>query len=110
MKTAIIALAAFTATGAAAAPGVVPPKFNPRAPANVQGLPSCNYGSVETVLTGIGARHQRAGQAGKPALLVTVHGACQLRPCRLCGSGGKLGCRATSRPPKVKRPLRMRLQ
>ena len=71
MKTAIIALAAFTATGAAAAPGVVPPKFNPRAPENVQVLPSINYRSVETVLNGIGARHQRAGQAGKPALLVT---------------------------------------
>src|SRR3546814_12720939 len=30
-----------------------------------------NYGSVESVLSGIGARYQRAGEAGKPALLVS---------------------------------------
>ena len=68
MKAAIIAFLAFAGASAASAQGVVPPKFNPRAPENSQVLASFNYNSVESVLNGIGARHQRAGE---PALLVS---------------------------------------
>ena len=71
MKAAIIAFLAFAGASAASAQGVVPPKFNPRAPENSQVLASFNYNSVESVLNGIGARHQRAGEPGQPALLVS---------------------------------------
>lgn len=84
MKAAIAALslcasgtAAATATATAApaaaapVPGVVPPKFNPRAPENNQVVANFNYANVEAVLNAIGARHQRAGEPGKPAILVS---------------------------------------
>lgn len=71
MKAAIIGFLALAGAGTASAQGVVPPTFNPRAPENSQVLGSFNYGSVEAVLNGIGAKHQRAGEAGKPALLVS---------------------------------------
>ena len=70
MKAVITAIVAFTATGAAAQ-GVVPPKFNPRAPENSQVLATFSYATVESVLNGIGARYQRAGKPGQPALLVS---------------------------------------
>lgn len=65
LKMAIAALAAFALAGAApAAPG----RFNPRAPENSQLLPAFNAANVESVLTSIGARHQRSGPA---TILVT---------------------------------------
>lgn len=60
--------AAFAALPAAAQ--VAPQQFNPRAPENAQLLPTFNYQTVETVLTGIGARHQRTGNAQRPSLSV----------------------------------------
>ena len=70
MKAAFIALFALFGSTAAAAP--VTPRFNPRAPENSELLPAFNYTTVESVLTGIGARWQRAGTApNKPVLLVT---------------------------------------
>lgn len=77
MKAAIAALSicvsgtAAASVTAAAVPGVVPPKFNPRAPENNQVLANFSYDNVEAVLDNIGARYQRAGEPGKPALLVS---------------------------------------
>ncbi len=71
VTVAAAALLALTGTGAAAQ-GVVPARFNPRAPENTQTLPTFNYATVEGVLTVIGAKYQRSGTApGKPALLVS---------------------------------------
>ena len=47
------------------------PRWNPKAPENVQTLPNFSYTTVEPVLTAIGAKFQRSAQAGKPALLVS---------------------------------------
>jgi hypothetical protein len=69
MKAALVALLAFGSVATAAEAAL--PRFNPKAPENSQILPSFNYAAVETVLNGIGARHQRAGTPGKPALLVS---------------------------------------
>ena len=69
MKTAIAALTALASIGTSA--GAALPRWNPKAPENSQVLPSFNYGTVESVLSAIGARHQRSGSAGKPTLLVT---------------------------------------
>ena len=56
---------------ATAAP-LAAPRFNPRGPENTQVLPTFSYGTIEPVLTQIGARFQRAGTApAKPVLLVT---------------------------------------
>ena len=52
-------------------PPVAAPRFNPRAPENTQIMPSFNFGTVESVLTQVGAKFQRSGAAGKPVLLVT---------------------------------------
>lgn len=50
---------------------IAPPKWNPRAAENVRVLPHFSYATVELVLNAIGARHQRAGVDGKPAILAT---------------------------------------
>ncbi|PWG03632.1 YbjN domain-containing protein [Sphingosinicella humi] len=71
MKAAMVGILALAGASAASAQGVVPPRFNPRAPENSQILASFSYASVESVLSGIGARSQRAGQPGQPALLVS---------------------------------------
>lgn len=47
------------------------PRWNPKAPENAQLLPSFSYGTIEPVLASIGARGQRGGTPGKPALAVT---------------------------------------
>ena len=44
--------------------------FNPASPENRQVLPAFNYGTVEAVLTQIGARFERRGTAARPALTV----------------------------------------
>lgn len=69
MRAALVALAALAvaAVPAQAAPG----RFNPASPENRQLLPTFNYASVETVLTQIGARFERRGNAARPALVVT---------------------------------------
>lgn len=59
------------AWAAPAAAQVAPQQFNPRAPENAQVLPTFNYQTVESVLGAIGARHQRSGDAARPALTVT---------------------------------------
>jgi hypothetical protein len=69
MRAAAIALILVT-TAAAAPAQVAPAQWNPRAPENGQLLPSFSYATVEPVLTAIGARHQRAGSAERPALNV----------------------------------------
>lgn len=69
MRTAIAALSALSLVGTSA--GAAIPRWNPKAPENNQVLPAFNYGTVEGVLSAIGARYQRSGSAGKPTLLVT---------------------------------------
>src|ERR1044072_982488 len=58
---------------AAQAPAPIPiPRWNPKAPENVQLIPAFNYGAVETVVGAIGARSQRTGtNPGRPTLVVT---------------------------------------
>ncbi len=63
--------ALFVAGSANAAQPVPPPRWNPKAPENSQLLPNFSYGTVEPVLSGIGARFQRSGPPAKPTLLVT---------------------------------------
>jgi hypothetical protein len=53
------------------AQAAAPPRWTPNAPDNAQLLANFSYASVEPVLTAIGARFQRSGQAPRPALLVT---------------------------------------
>ena len=65
-------LAGLTATllAVSAATAAPAPRFNPAAPENNQHLPSFNYGTVESVLTQVGARFDRRGPANRPALTV----------------------------------------
>jgi len=62
--------AVFLLAGALPATAQAPP-WNPAAPENRQVLPTFNYGTVESVLTAIGARFARRGTPDRPALGVT---------------------------------------
>jgi hypothetical protein len=62
---------AATLISAVPASAVVPPRWNPKALENTQILPAFSFVTVEPVLAGIGARFQRGGTPGKPAILVT---------------------------------------
>lgn len=64
------AAAFLLAAAPASAESAASPRWNPKAPENAQLLADFSYGTVEPVLTAIGARFQRSAQAGKPALLV----------------------------------------
>lgn len=69
LRTALIA--ALGIEGAPAAAQAQSVLWNPAAPENRVVLSSFNYGTVESVLTSIGARFQRSGNAARPALAVT---------------------------------------
>ena len=56
----------------AAPQGVVPPKWNPKAPENNQLLPAFSFAAVEPVLNAIGAKFQRGGTPARPELAVTL--------------------------------------
>ncbi|HYD13816.1 MAG TPA: YbjN domain-containing protein [Allosphingosinicella sp.] len=82
-------LAVLLAATAAQPPAAGP--FNAAAAENRQVLPSFSYATVEPVLTQIGARFERAGDAERPALTVTfangrsaaiLFGSCQGTACR----------------------------
>ena len=47
------------------------PRWTPNSPDNALLLANFSYATLEPVLTAIGARFQRSGQAARPALLVT---------------------------------------
>jgi hypothetical protein len=48
------------------------PRWNPKAPENTETLPAFSYASVEPVLTAVGARFRRTGNApSRPQLAVT---------------------------------------
>ena len=70
MRAAIAALMMCAFPAMAAAQGT-PARWNPAAPENRQLLPTFNYGTVESVLTQIGAQSQRRGTPERPALAVT---------------------------------------
>ena len=70
MRTGLIASLAVLALGSAAAAQVAPARWTPRAPENVQVLPTFSYATVENVLGAIGARSERRGTAERPALSV----------------------------------------
>ena len=67
MRAAFAALLLFALPAAASGQA----RWNPAAPENRQLLPTFNYDTVESVLTAIGARSERRGDAGRPALAVT---------------------------------------
>jgi len=67
MRAAIAALLFVSGSAAAAQT----PPWNPAAPENRQVLPTFNYGTVEGVLTAVGARFERRGTPDRPALAVT---------------------------------------
>ena len=71
------------------------PRWTPNAPDNAQLLANFSYATVEPVLTAIGARFQRSGQAARPALLVTFpnnrRATLNLRSCDAAGA-----CKALS--------------
>lgn len=78
---------------AAVQPAGVGP-FNPAAPENREVLPGFSYATVEPVLTQIGARFERAGDAERPTLTVTF--ANGRRAAILFGSCTGASCRAIS--------------
>lgn len=84
-----------------------PARFNPAAPENRQVLPTFNYGTVELVLTQIGARFERRGTADRPALSVTF--ANGRRAAIIFGSCERQGtvCRAISIQAIWPRPARI---
>jgi hypothetical protein len=65
------ALLLSAAPAASIAQASPPPRWTPNAADNAQLLANFSYATVEPVLTAIGARFQRSGQAARPALLVT---------------------------------------
>ena len=92
MRAAFAALLLFALPAAASAQA----RWNPAAPENRQLLRTFNYDTVESVLTAIGARSERRGNAGRPALAVTF--ANNRRAAILFGScerGGAI-CKAIS--------------
>ncbi len=94
MRAAFVALMLVgTAVGASAQ---APARWNPAAPENRQVLPTFNYATVEGVLTAIGARSERRGNAERPALAVTF--ANNRRAAILFGSCERQGaaCKAIS--------------
>ena len=96
----LVGLLAGAAVLIAAAPvpgaAIAPQRWNPRAPENAQLLPTLNYATVEPVLNAIGARYQRVGQPGKPALAVTFPNERKaLLALSACDSGGN-ACKALS--------------
>ena len=92
----IAGAAALVAAAPAFASGVAPQRWNPRAPENAQLLPTLNYATVEPVLNAIGARYQRVGQPGKPALAVTFpNDRKALLALSACDSAGN-ACKALS--------------
>ena len=96
----VVSLVAGTAALAAAVPasggGVAPQRWNPRAPENAQLLPTLCYATVEPVLSAIGARYQRTGQPGKPAIAVTFPNERKATlALSACDSGGN-ACKALS--------------
>jgi hypothetical protein len=93
MRAVIAALMLLSAASAAAQ---APARWNPAAPENRQVLPTFNYGTVETVLTAVGARSERRGTADRPALAVTF--ANNRRAAILFGSCERQGaaCKAIS--------------
>jgi Putative bacterial sensory transduction regulator len=106
--TAVAAASALLTAAAAAQPAQPPlPPWNPAAPENRQVLPSFNYGSVEAVLTQIGAHFQRQGTADRPVLTVTfANGRRAAILFGICDAGGA-ACKAISiqavwnRPPDL---------
>lgn len=70
MKSATAAVMAFALVGTAVFAAPIP-RWNPKAPENSQVLAAFNQANIESVLTAIGARHQRSGTAAKPSLLVS---------------------------------------
>ncbi len=89
MRAAVVALILAGSGAAQAQPA--PQRWNPAAPENRQVLPNFNFATVESVLTAIGARFERAGSAGRPALTVTfpnnrraalIFGNCEAQGCK----------------------------
>ncbi|MGF1549388.1 MAG: YbjN domain-containing protein [Sphingomonadaceae bacterium] len=67
----ILLVAAPALPAAAAAQGIAPQKWNPKAPENRKLIRTFSYATVEPVLKDIGARYQRRkGPEGAPALMV----------------------------------------
>ena len=90
MSRRLAALALLVPGTAAAQPPAAGP-FNAAAPENREVMPAFSYATVEPVLTRIGARFERAGEAERPALTVTfangrraaiLFGSCQGTACR----------------------------
>ncbi len=73
---------------------VAPQRWNPAAPENRQVLPNFSFATVESVLTSIGARFERAGSAARPALTVTFPN--NRRAALIFGNCETLGCKALS--------------
>ena len=92
----VASAAALVAAAPVSGGGVATQRWNPRAPENAQLLPTLSYATVEPVLNAIGARHQRAGQPGKPAIAVTFpNDRKAMLVLSACDSGGN-ACKALS--------------
>jgi hypothetical protein len=92
----VVALAALLGSSAAGAQ-TAPPRWNPAAPENRELLATFNYETVESVLEGIGARHQRAGTApNRPVILAQLpNGRRAVLVLSACDAGGT-ACKALS--------------
>jgi hypothetical protein len=94
MRTVAVAALMLFAVAPATAQETI--RWNPAAPENRQLVPTFNYATVESVLSAIGARSERRGSAGRPALAVTF--ANNRRAAILFGSCERQGeaCKAIS--------------
>jgi hypothetical protein len=92
MRAALVALCLFGCSSASAQ--VAPQRWNPAAPENRQVLPNFSFATVESVLTAIGARFERAGSAARPALTVTF--ANNRRAALIFSNCEAQGCKALS--------------
>jgi hypothetical protein len=86
-----VALSLMILASGAAAPAA---RWNPKAPENAQVLPGFSYGTIEPVLSAIGARYQRSGNAAKPELLVSF--ANNRKAILMMSACAESGCKALS--------------
>ncbi len=91
-----VLVASILIAGSATFAQAPPARWNPAAPENRQLMATFNYGTVESVLTAIGARAERRGTVDRPALAVTF--ANNRRAAILFGSCERQGaaCKAIS--------------
>ena len=94
MRAALVATIAVSAFALPTQAQAAVQRWNPAAPENRQVLPNFSFATVESVLGSIGARWERAGTAGRPALTVVFPN--NRRAALIFGNCEAQGCKALS--------------